>query len=283
MSLLRVLFCYLLSGLVASNFTLAQEPGQIQEIEIPENAEHGTIHFGIVLPPSYENASGAYPVIFYMHGLNRYYAGPRAQWIASFFTGQFKEGNLPECIMVFLDGGEGYWCNHYDGDPLIETELISYLIPHVDQYYRTNTSKRLIMGYSMGGNGAVFFYTKHPELFVAAASLDGGIVSYEDYLHRTGGRPEIISDEAYFLEYGSPYGWVTRNQKALCEKPDTSILLTAGYVIDANKEFLSLLEDEEIPAKFVEFGYDHEFGYVFSESKDELLKFINKRLNKALE
>lgn len=277
MSMHRLLFCCLILGLVSGSFTWAQEPGQIQEIEIPETAEHGTIHFGIVLPPSYGNSTGAYPVIFYLHGLNRYYLGPRAQWIASFFTGQFNEGNLPECITIFLDGEEGYWCDHYDGDPLIETELINFLIPFLDKHYRTNTSKRLIMGYSMGGNGAVFFYSKYPELFAASASLDGGIVSYEDYLYRTGGRPEIISDEAYFLEYGSPYGWVKRNNKALREKPDTSILLTAGFIIDANKEFLSLLEDEEIPVKFVGFGYDHEFGYVFSESKDELLQFIAKR------
>lgn len=268
-------------GFVYPNSIYAQELDLLKANVIPATDEHAAINFGIVLPPSYENTSGAYPVIFYMHGLNRYFAGPRAQLIASFFTEQFTEGNLPECIMVFLDGKEGYWCDHYDGDPLIETEVINYLIPHLDQNYRTNPTKRLIMGYSMGGNGAVFFYTKHPELFVAAASLDGGIISYEDYLYRTGGRPEIISDEAYFLEYGSPYGWVKRNRTALREKPDTSILLTAGYIIDANKEFLSLLQDKEIPAKFVEFGYDHEFGYVFSESKDELIRFIAKRLDQS--
>jgi len=71
---------------------------------------------------------------------------------------------------------------------------------------------------------------------------------------------------------------VKKNRKALIEKPDTSILLTAGFLIDPNMEFLSVLEDEAIPVKFVEFGYDHEFGYVFSQSQDELLKFIAKRL-----
>ncbi len=183
--------------------------------------------------------------------------------------------------MVFIDGGEGYWMNHYDGSPMLETEIVDYLIPYIDKNYRTIPSKRLIMGYSMGGNGAAFLYMKYPELFAAAASLDGGIVTYEDYLYRTGGRPEIISDKDYFLEYGSPYGWVKKNRKAISAKPDTSILLTAGFLIDANKEFLSLLEDEEIPAKFVEFGYNHEFGYVFSESQDELLRFILKNLNQA--
>jgi len=272
-----LVFC-LLSAMMHMNFICAQEANLLEQCVIPETDEHGTINFAILVPPSYENSPGSYPVIYYMHGANRYYAGPRAEWIATFFNKKFTEGQLPECILVFSDGGEGFWCDHYDGDPMLETEIVNYLIPHVDQKFRIVPSKRLIMGYSMGGNGAAFFYTKHPELFVAAISLDGGIVTYEDYLYRTGGRPEIISDEDYFFEYGSPYGWVKRNRKALIEKPDTSILLTAGFLVDPNKEFLSLLEAEEIPAKFVEFGYDHEFGYVFSESQEELLKFLAKKL-----
>lgn len=272
------LFSFLALGLVCTVSLCAQESDLIKQIVIPATDEHSTIRYGVMAPPSYENNSRSYPVIYYMHGMNRDYAGPRAHWIASFFNKQFKEGQLPEFIMVFIDGGEGYWMDHYDGAPLLETEIVNYLIPEMDKNYRTNPSKRLTMGYSLGGNGAMYFYTKHPELFAAAISLDGGIIRYEDFLSRTGGRPEIISDSDYFYEYGSPYEWVKRNCKALIEKPDTSILLTAGFIIDANKEFLSVLEENEIPAKFVEFGYDHEFGYVFSESQEELLKFMAEKL-----
>jgi len=224
----RILLCCLLLGFPARNSISAQESELLKPWVIPETDEHGPILFGILLPPSYEDHSQAFPVIYYMHGMNQYYLAPRAQWIASFFIEQFTEEQFPECIMVFIDGGEGWWMDHYDGDPMLETEIVNYLIPHVDQNFRTLPSKRLTMGYSMGGNGAVFFYTKHPELFSAAISLDGGIVTYDDYLYRTGGRADIISDEDYFFEYGSPYGWVKRNREALINKADTSILLTAG-------------------------------------------------------
>lgn len=271
----------LLAVMMQMQSICAQESDILEECTIPATDKHGVIKFGILVPPSYESSTGDYPVIYYLHGGNQYYLAPRAQWIASFFNSQYTEGQLPECIMVFIDGGEGFWMDHYDGDPMLETEIVNYLIPHMDQNYRTIPSMRLIMGYSMGGNGAVFFYTKHPDLFAAAISLDGGIVTYDDYLYRTGGKPQIISDEDYFFEYGSPYGWVKRNLKAIIEKPDTSILLTAGFLIDANKEFLSILEEHEVPAKFVEFGYGHEFGYVFSESQEELLKFISKTLDQT--
>lgn len=272
-------FICLFHGLTITNTTLAQEADLVKQCVIPKTNEHGPINFGILVPPSIENGTESFPVIYYLHGMNRYYAGPRAQWIASFFLEQMAEGQLPDCIMVFIDGENGFWCNHHDGDPLIETELVEYLVPYLDKNYPTNPLKRLIMGYSAGGGGAVSFYAKHPDLFAAVISLDGGIITYEDFLYRVGERPDIIGDASYYYEYCSPYEWVKRNHNALIEKPDTSILLTAGFILDANKEFLSVLEDLEIPAKFIEIGYDHEFGYVFSQSQDELLGFIKKRLS----
>jgi len=271
-----LVFC-LLSAMMHMNFICAQESDLLKECTIPATDNHGTIKFGIVVPPSYENSPGSYPVIYYMHGLNGYYAGPRAEWLASFFHTQFTEGRLPECILVFPDGGEGFWCDHYDGDPMLETEIVNYLIPHMDKNYRTIPSKRLTMGYSAGGMGAVSFYVKHPELFAAAISLDGSIVTWEEFLYFQGNRPEIFENADYYYEY-SPFKWVELNRKALTQNPDTSIFLSAGFLVDPNKEFLSLLEAEEIPARFVEFGYDHEFGYVFSESQEELLKFLAKKL-----
>jgi S-formylglutathione hydrolase FrmB len=263
------------------NPTLAQESGPVKRSVIPATDEHGEINFGIMLPPSFEKETGDYPLIFHLHGMNNYYAGQRAQWFASYFKKQMTEGRLPGFIMVFVDGEDGFWCDHHDGDPMLETELVKYLIPYLDRNYPTIPSMRLIMGFSAGGNGAVTFYTKHPELFTGVISLDGGIVTYEDFLFRIGERPDVISDSSYFYEYCSPYQWVKRNRDALLEKADTAILLTAGFIIDANKEFLSVLEDQEIPAKFVEFGYDHEFRYVLSQSEDELIAFINKRFNQV--
>ncbi len=257
----------------------AQNTSLITPVEIQANEQHETIRFGVMLPPSYTLTDRTYPVVYYMHGANRYYLSSRAEQIASIFTEKFTTARLPEFIMVFIDGGEGYWMDHFDGALLLETDIVETLIPYMDRTYRTDPDRRLTMGYSMGGNGAVFFYTKHPELFAATASLDGGIVTYEDYIARTGGRPEIIPDVAYFLENGSPYGWVERNRDALQAKQDTSIFLSAALLKEAHHEFLSLLEAQQIPAMYVELAdYNHEFGYVFSESEEALTRFLLKTL-----
>ena len=256
----------------------AQESSLIQPFSIPVQEGNDSIRFGVVLPPSYAETDHPYPVIYYMHGANRYYVGPRAQWIASYFNEKFTGGLLPEFILVFIDGGEGYWMNHYDGDPQLETAIVNDLIPFMDSNYRTDRARRVTMGYSLGGNGAIFFFTKHPELFAAGVSLDGGIVTYEDYLVRTGGRPEIISDEDYFNEFGSPYGWVNRNREALIAKQDTCIFLSAALLKEANSEFASLLRIEGISFKYIELKYlDHEFGYVFSGSEEALMQFLSEK------
>jgi hypothetical protein len=281
MKALRILLTYLIFGLVSANSVQAQEPELINPYVIPTTEDHDSLRFAVVIPPSYENSSRSYPVIYYMHGMNRYYAGPRAQWIASFFNKQFEEQLLPEFIMVFIDGGEGYWMDHVDGEPLLETAIMKFLIPHMDANYRTDPSKRLTMGYSLGGNGSVFFYARHPDMFTAAISLDGGIITYEDWLSRTGGRTDIISNADYFYEYGSPYEWVKRNRESLLEKPDTSIFLSAAFLKEANKGFLSILEEQGIPAKYIEVNCTHEFGCVFSKSQEELLRFMASRLDGA--
>ena len=276
-----ILMSFLALGLVYSGPICAQESDLIKQCVIPATDEHGALRFGVMLPPSYENDTRFYPVIYYMHGRNRYYLSPRAQWIASFFNEQLNEKQLPEFIMVFIDGGEGFWMDHADGSPMLETEIVNFLIPEMDKNYRTNPSKRLTMGYSLGGNGAIYFYSKHPELFAAGISLDGGIVTYEDYLSRMGDRTEIITDADYFYENGSPYGWVKRNRESLIEKQDTSIFLSAALLKEANKEFLSILDEQGIPARYIEVDCDHEFGCVFSKSQKELLLFIAKKLNQA--
>lgn len=265
-------------GLFWASSLCAQDPGFVKKDSVLSTKEHGTIRFVVALPPSYENQTRSYPVIYYLHGLNQDYLSPRVQWIASFFGNQFSEGQLEEFILVFVDGKDGFWCDHADGDPLLETELVKYLVPFVDENYRSDPSRRLIMGYSAGGNGAVFFYAKHPDLFIAALSLDGALMTWEEFRSFQGEKPDIIGTADYYYEYASPNKWVERNREILTEKPDTSLFISAAYLKSVNRGFLSILHDQGIPASYIEVDCTHEFGCIFSESQEELLRFLAKKL-----
>ena len=59
--------------------------------------------------------------------------------------------------------------------PLWETYHLRQLLPWIDAHFRTlaTRSQRAVAGVSMGGNGALHYAARHPDLFVAAASFSG--------------------------------------------------------------------------------------------------------------
>lgn len=231
-----------------------------------------------MLPAAYDEKDHVYPVIYFLHGLRGNYSGWQAQRIAEFFRSNAEKGEIPECIVVFPDGKEGFWCNHFDQDPMLEEEIISYLIPHVDQNYRTNREKRIILGWSAGGMGAMTLFSRNPGLFVAAASLDGSIVNWDDFLQFQGKRPEIIGNLEYYIDNCSPHKWMKENRSLITDRQDTVLFLAAGFFAPYLHDFLSILEKQEISFHYQELSCGHEFGCVFSEVEKDLLKFLSKRL-----
>jgi enterochelin esterase-like enzyme len=274
----NVLVACTFMGVLLSNSLMSQDHFQIKDCIIPATSEHDTIRFGILLPQSYSTSDKVYPVIYHLHGLNSHYTNWQAQKVADFFSTNSEVGFLPECILVFPDGGEGFWCNHYDGDPLIENEIIQFLIPHIDHNYPTDKNKRMIMGWSAGGAGAVYLFSKHPKLFKTAISFDGTIVTWDDFMYFQGKRPEIVNNSDYYYEFCSPDKWVSRNRNTILEKQDTALFLTAAFLAPYHKNFFSILENEGIPFYYRKLTCDHEFGCVFDGINEDLLLFLSRSL-----
>ena len=260
--------------LFRSSTILAQDHSVIKRCSIPETIEHDRIEYGVMLPPSYKNNGQSYPVIYHLHGLTGHYSDWKSQSVAEFYTGLFSNGTIPECILVFPDGEEGFWFNHYDGDPLLDKEIVEYLIPHVDSHYSVDIDKRLIMGWSAGGAGAVTIFSKHPKLFKASISLDGSIMSWEEFQYFQGDKPHIVNNSDYYYQNASPYEWVVTNTSIIAEKQDTAFFLAAAFLAQHHQNLLSILKEQQIPFIYKELDCKHEFGCVFSEISDDLISFL---------
>lgn len=96
------------------------------------------------------------------------------------------EGEIGEVIYVFPNGGHfSRYRDWPDENVKAESLIISELIPHIDRTYRTIDRRegRALSGWSMGGDGALRFAFKYPELFCAAgtisAAIDWGVESGE--------------------------------------------------------------------------------------------------------
>lgn len=130
----------------------------------------------VTLPQGYDAApKRAWPVTYYLAGTNQ-----NAATFRTLYSGERLTASFPS-IVVAPDGAAGYWSDWFNGGaggpPHYETFVSAQLIPLIDANFRTiaTRAQRALMGESMGGYGVMMMAARHPDLFVAAASLSGGV------------------------------------------------------------------------------------------------------------
>jgi S-formylglutathione hydrolase FrmB len=155
-----------------------QVTGRVIELTIATTAFVAPTKVDVDLPVGYDaDPSRRWPVTYFTAGtMNRYSA------FNDFLDGEKLAAAYPS-IIVSPDANSGYWSDWYNGGafgpPKYETFVIDQLIPLIDARFRTtdDRSHRAIFGISMGGYGAMMFAARHPDLFVAAATLSGAVDS----------------------------------------------------------------------------------------------------------
>ena len=128
----------------------------------------------VILPPSYNHSypNRTYSVLFALHG-----AGDIPKTWSRLGIHRYAESL--DLIVVCPDGGRTSWYfdSPLDSEYQYETFMTEELVPFVDANYRTipSASRRAILGFSMGGHGALFLAMRHPGVFGMAVSMSGGV------------------------------------------------------------------------------------------------------------
>lgn len=142
----------------------------------------------VLLPKNYDaNPQARYPTLHLLHGCcNGVVAGGGYNNWTDALKAEALTLNFP-LIVVMPEGGRGgfytdWYNNGMGGVPMWETYHIYQLLPWIDNHYRTinKRSQRAVAGLSMGGFGAFSYASRHPELFVAAASFSGVLDNMDD-------------------------------------------------------------------------------------------------------
>ncbi len=133
----------------------------------------------VILPPSYyDDTSRNYPVIYYLHGFG---GNPiEANSFEMLSKDVMGKTGIGEFIVVSVNGRNSYQGSFFVNSPVSgnwEDYVIKDVIAYVDQNYRTISSKesRGIMGFSMGGFGAINLAMRYPDVFSSVFAICPGL------------------------------------------------------------------------------------------------------------
>ncbi|RKS25309.1 S-formylglutathione hydrolase FrmB [Flavobacterium endophyticum] len=169
LKLLLVVF-FLLSG-------LASQAAKVDTLAIPSTAMGKTYNAAVVLPNSYSKSKAKYPVMYLLHGAYGHFR----DWLKS-TPNKMTIKDLANQYDIIIVMPEGETFSFYLDSPVnkgsqFETYITKEVVQKIDQTYRTIHEKkgRVITGLSMGGHGALYLATKHPDLYAAAGSMSGAV------------------------------------------------------------------------------------------------------------
>ena len=166
-----------------SHFGTIPGSGTIEHCSMSSDVLGVTKDFSVYLPDGYEEDDRRYPVLYLLHPAG----GTDEIWIhmgqlPQIADDAIRSGMAIPMIIVMPDAsGEGeYHLGKHLGffsvpDWDYENYFHNELIPLIDSSYRTIADKkhRAITGASMGGEAAISYAQKHPELYGASCALSG--------------------------------------------------------------------------------------------------------------
>lgn len=149
----------------------------VDSLEVSSVVMNKKYKAAVVLPNSYSKNQASYPVLYLLHGGGGHFG----DWLNS-TPDKMLVKNLADqynLIIVMPEGETFGWYldSPFDKNSQFETYITKEVITKVDNTYRTVKSNkgRVITGLSMGGHGAMYLSTRHPELFGAAGSMSGAL------------------------------------------------------------------------------------------------------------
>lgn len=246
--------------------------GTVDSLDIPSAKMNRNFKAAVVLPASYSNSKMEYPVLYLLHGGFGHYD----TWLKNtpdkaLLTKLADKYNL----IIVLPEGDSF--SFYLDSPInrksqFETYLTKEVIEKIDETYRTVKQKtgRVISGASMGGFGAIYLASRHPEIFCAAGSMSGAMdLSISQY--------KLSAEDAKMLQsqFETILGPEVKNPELYAENSPINMIHEIKYsgismiidtgvddiLVETNREFNRRLLYAKVPHEYVERPGEHTWEY----------------------
>ncbi|HTE33984.1 MAG TPA: alpha/beta hydrolase family protein [Chryseolinea sp.] len=156
---------------------LYTEAASVDSLDIPSASMNKTYKAAVVLPATYANNKKAYPVLYLLHGGGGHFKDWLTQTPDKMLVK--KLADQYNIIIVMPEGETFGWYldSPFDPKSKFETYITKEVVQKIDNSYRTVRSNkgRVITGLSMGGHGAMYLSSRHPDIFGAAGTMSGAM------------------------------------------------------------------------------------------------------------
>lgn len=244
---------------VISRFRNLPGSGIIERCKMSSDVLGVEKEFAVYLPSGYDENENRYPVVYLLHPAG----GTHDIWInmgemPQIADDAIRSGMAFPMIIVLPDASGmaeyrmGKHLGYFDvPDWSYEKYFHEELIPLIDTTYRTKADKkhRAVVGASMGGEAAVSYAQKHPELYGASCAISGIL-----------GHPEqsrlasTDKDYAQSLIENNPSVFVENATADVVEKLKTVRWYTdcgdSDYFYEGNIQFFLAMKRQGVPIDY---------------------------------
>jgi S-formylglutathione hydrolase FrmB len=250
-----------------------------------------TVHFCVLLPPSYDSESAKrYPVLYFLHGL-----GENEQTL--FKTGGWnliedlrQQHKIGDFLIVTPEAKASFYINSADGRVRYSDFFLQEFMPYIEAKYRIQRERktRAITGISMGGYGAFRFAFAYPEMFSAVSAQSAALMTespqeLDAALHAGTPLGKLLGSV-----FGNPISvphWNENNPFSLAKKNKTAIGRQAIYFNCGRDDEYDFevgataldrqLQEEHIKREFHLYPGNHSASY-FGAHIGEVMEFHSK-------
>jgi enterochelin esterase-like enzyme len=167
--------------------------GTVSVLEIRGPSDRQSHPVWVWRPPGPDSAT--IPVLYFLHGYPGNGGQPFGYGLAQILDKLLDEG-YPPFVFASVDGnGERHsdteWANSYNGSELVMDRVLDAAIPAVEGTHMRDAAHRAIVGFSMGGYGAMNIAMQNPGVFGQVVSIAGYFV-VNDLSDMFGDVPSVI-------------------------------------------------------------------------------------------
>lgn len=278
--------------ILSANLFAAKDLRILESLAMHSNILGRDVHFSVCLPKCYFVEKQKYPVVYLLHGLG----DDETSWLEYGQISQYADkgvenGDVKPMIFVMPEGFTNYYVNDYKGEFLYQDMFVKELVPYIDSLFRTlpDRQHRALMGYSMGGFGALTLHLKYPDIFGTTVPLSISIRTDEQYCTedasgwdqqwgRLFGEPGLkgLARITEYYKQNNPF-YMLLNLTA-AEKSKLCIYIDNGdkeqTLCRSNEELHILMRKQSIPHKYTVREGGHSFKFWCSALPNSL-RFIS--------